>query len=72
MFHLHLLQEAAEGQQLGGSPVSCRVWIGNEMPQLVKLPSKLIGTDDSAKVGGDEYSIEGPRDEDLPEVGSHP
>jgi hypothetical protein len=42
------------------------------MPELVKLPGKFIGTDDSAKVGGDEYSIEGPRDEDLPEVRSHP
>jgi hypothetical protein len=42
------------------------------MAKLVKLPGKLVGIDDSAKVGGDEYSIEGPRDEDLPEVGSHP
>ena len=42
------------------------------MPELVKLSGKSIGTDDSAKVGGDEYSIEGPRDEDLSEVGSHP
>ena len=42
------------------------------MAELVKLPGKFIGTDDSAKVGGDEYSIEGPRDEDLPEVRSHP